>query len=98
MSHLLKYTEWQSANGQWHTGDTTRLAKGSNYWWHIPRMLNISLTDYILLLKDKFHATNFKFFPDNECLLLWDWQNYNDCHNFTLFVNREARNRKFFIC
>lgn len=97
MSHLLKYTEWQSGTGDWYTGDVSKLSEDSNAWWHVPRMLNISLTDYILLLKDKFHAVDFKFFPENNCLLLWRWKNYNDCHNFTLFVNREAKKRKFFI-
>ena len=60
MSHLMKYTEWESASG-WHCGDVSDLAHGSNFWWHPARMLNIELTDYILMLKDKFHAVNFSY-------------------------------------
>lgn len=96
MSHLMKYTEWESVSG-WHCGDVSNLAKNSNSWWFPARMMNISLTDYIILLKDKFHAKNFVYFKDKN-LLLWDWESYNDCHQFTLWVNKEARKRKFFIC
>ena len=96
MSHLLKYSEWQNATGDWLSGDVSKLAEGSNFWWHVPRMLQISLTDYVLLLKDKFHAKNLKYYKDVN-LLVWNWDNYKDCHDFTLFVNRESRKRKFFV-
>ena len=97
MSHLMKFTEWQSAGtGEWHTGDLSDLAHGSNYWWNVPRMLNISLTEYILLLKDKFNAFNFRYNSKTN-VLFWSWPSYADCHSFTIFVNKEARKRKFFI-
>ena len=96
MSHLMKYTEWQSITGKWHTGDVADLGHGSNFWWHPARMLNLELTDYILLLKDKFNAINFSYDINNN-VLFWDWKDYKDCHTFTLFINREARKRKFFI-
>ncbi len=96
MSHLLKYTEWESISG-WHCGDVSDLAHGSNYWWLPARMLNLSLTDYILMLINDFHAINFKYYKDTN-LLLWHWKNYNDCHKFCLWINRKAREKKFFIC
>ena len=96
MNHLLKYSEWESAQG-WNSGDISDLAHGSNYWWLPARMLDISLTDYVLLLKNKFNAKNFKYFKDKN-LLLWQWESYKDCHSFTLYINSEARKRKFFIC
>ena len=92
---LLKYTEWESITG-WHTGDVSDLPNGSNYWWHVPRMLNMDVVDYILMLKDKFHAIDFSYSKDKN-VLLWQWKNYNDCHIFTRFVNLEARKRKYFI-
>lgn len=95
MSHLLKFTEWEM-NGKWYTNDVNDLAHGSAYWWHPARMLNISLTDYVLLLKNQFHAINFKFL--NQRVLTWEWQSYADCHRFTLFINKEAIKRKYFIC
>ena len=73
MSHLLKFTVWEQ-NGKWHCNDVSDLGHGSGYWWHPARMLGISLTDYVLLLKDEFHAVNFSF--PNQKILLWDWQSY----------------------
>lgn len=96
MAHLLKLSEWESATG-WHCGDVSDLAKGSGYWWHIPRMLDIPYTDYLLLLKDKYHARNFYYDADAN-VLSWTWESYADCHAFVLYVNKEARNKKFFIC
>lgn len=96
MSHLLKLTEWQTITGKWYTGDVSDLAAGSNNWWLIPRMLNVPLTDYILLLKDKFHANNF-YYNMKQNFLTWDWPTRKECHNFTLYVNKEARKRKFFV-
>lgn len=95
MSHLLKFSEWETVSG-WHCNDVSDLAHGSGYWWHVPRMLNIELTDYIYLLKNNFNATSFYYNIDTN-VLLWKWKTYSDCHNFTLFVNKEARKRKFFI-
>ncbi len=95
MSHLLKYTEWQSETG-WHCNDISDLANGSGYWWHIPRMLNISLTDYVQLLIEHFNAIDLYYNPKYN-VLLWKWKTYADCHRFTLYVNKEARSRKFFI-
>ena len=96
MSHLMKFTEWQSPSGKWFTGDVSDLGNGSNYWWYPARMLGLELTDYILLLKNKFNAINFSY-NSKYNVLFWDWENYKDCHNFTLFINKEARKRKFFI-
>ena len=93
--HVLKLTEWEQ-NGKWHTGDTSSLAKGSNYWWRVPRMLEMELTDYILMLRDTFHATNFTYNKERN-VLLYDWPSYADCHRFTLFVNKEAKKRNYVI-
>lgn len=93
MSHLMKYSEWQGASGKWYATDISNFAEGSGNWWNVPRMLNMELTDFILLLKNTYNA-NLSY--HNE-VLLWNWNNYNDCHKFVLYVNKEARQRKFFI-
>lgn len=95
MSHLLKLSEWESPTG-WRCADVADLTHGSALWWHVPRMLGIELTEYIFLLKDKFHATNF-FYDKDKDVLLWVWKNYIDCHNFVLYINRKSREKKFFI-
>ena len=95
MSHLLKYTDWES-NGKWYSGDVSDLGNGSNYWWIPARMLGIELTDFVLLLKDIFHIDKIHYNKDKN-VLCYSWKNYVDCHKYTLFINREARNRKFMI-
>ena len=96
MKHVLKFSEWQSGSGTWRAADVENLSGRSNAWWLPARMLNLSLTDYILLVKNKYHASNFVYFRDKN-LLFWGWKNYNDCHAFVLFINREAKKRKFFV-
>jgi hypothetical protein len=98
---IFKMSEWESG-GTWHVANTDDLAHGSAQWWWPARMLNISLTDFILLLKDKYHAKNFQFFsypPQDKrnSLLLYSFDNYTDAHKFLLDMNREARKRKFVI-
>ena len=96
MSHILKYTEWQSPTGYWYANDISDLAHGSGFWWHVPRMLNIELTDYILLLKNTFNVTKF-YYNIEKNVLFYQWKNYNDCHRFILYINKEAKKRQFFI-
>lgn len=93
MSHLMKYSEWQGASGKWYANDISDFKNGSGNWWNVPRMLNMELTDFILLLKNNYNA-NISYHNN---VFLWSWNHYNDCHKFVLFVNSEARKRKFFI-
>ena len=95
MAHLLKMTEWQGVSS-WYAGDVSDLPNGSNYWWHIPRMLDMDVVDYILMLKNKFHAVDF-FYDRDKNVLLWHWENYKDCHSFVLYCNLIARKKQYYI-
>lgn len=97
---IYKVTEYQSPTGKWHVGNYTAVGKNSNAWYYIPRMLNMPLTDYILMLRDKYNATIESWTEyDNGWppLLLYSWENHADAHKFLLMVNKEARARKFSI-
>ena len=59
MAHIYKAEEWNSF-GRWYVGDVSALAAGSNTWWYVPRLLNISPVDYISLLI-QYGATGFKY-------------------------------------
>lgn len=95
MSHLMKYTEWESAAG-WHSGDVSDLAHNSNSWWYPARLLDMSPADYILFLKEKYSVHDFVYFKEKN-LLLWSWTK-KDCHAFTLFINSISRKKNFIIC
>ena len=95
MAHLMKYTEWESPSG-WHSGDVSDLAHNSNSWWYPARLLGLTPADYILFLKEKYSAYDFKYFPEVN-LLLWRWPQ-DKCHAFTLMINRESKCKGFMIC
>ena len=93
MANILHLTEWESATG-WHCGDVSALAAGSNNWWNIPRLLNISFTDYIHLLKNTYHATNFHY--SAKCnVLSYCFPTQQDCRKFKNYINKFARDKKF---
>ena len=98
MAHILKYTEWQGSSGRWYSNDVQELGKNSGAWYYPPRMLDMPLTNFILLLKDEYKVSNFSYDKEKNFLLYsWSKENYSYCHKFTLFVNREAKKRKFMI-
>lgn len=91
----MKLSEW-SSNGRWYVADTSDLAHGSSQWWRIPRKLNMDLCDYILMLKDKYHASNFYFVDYKEMdkrnsMLLFSFEKYSDAHKFLLDMNKRIR-------
>ena len=95
--HVLKLTEYQSpGSGAWHALDCTNVGQCSDAWYFLPRMLNISVTDYIKMLVSKYHASGLDFSP-SKGTLFFSFEKHEDCHRFVLDMNREARNRKFYI-
>ena len=100
MAHLLKVSEWKDPTGKWWVADTSDLANDSAAWYHIARLLCDSIEDFIVLLKDKNAIIN-KWDPNGnngKSLLTFYWTNYNDAHQFLLYVNRIARNKGWTIC
>lgn len=94
MARPYKATEYQDAIGKWHVGEYSDLAHYSNGWWVPARFLGISLEDWVLKLKNEFHATITAFYPTTPCgvsLLLYEWGNYADAHKFLLWLNKQAR-------
>lgn len=90
MKHLIKYADFQSGSGRWYTNDP--FLKGDvGEWWLPARLLNISLEDFILKIKNDFKADRIVYCKETDCLV-YSWTNYNDCHKFTLWINRMARN------
>ena len=92
MANILHLTEWETPSG-WHCGDVSALAAGSNYWWNIPRMLNISMEDYIHLLLS-YHAINLHY--SAKCnVLSYCFSTQQDCRKFKNYINKMAREKNF---
>ena len=94
-----KASEFQSGN-KWYVADVSDLANDSAAWWIPARLLNLSLEDYVLMLKETYNANIDKFYPDannGKSLLIFSWNNYNDAHKYLLYINRVSRNQKWTI-
>jgi hypothetical protein len=96
MAHLYKVSEWEGACGRWRCNDVQDLAGISGKWWVPARMLGMSLTDYILLLKDEFHADIESYYEPND-VLLFSWKDYASCHKYVLWINSMARKANFIV-
>lgn len=96
MAHLYKTQEWQSPSGRWYCNDTTELAGMASKWWVPACILGISLTDYVLLLKEQYHATIVKYNLEKDVLIFY-WDKKVDCHKYVLAINAAARKRNFTI-
>lgn len=94
-----KASEWVIGN-KWYVADTSDLANDSAAWWIPARLLNLSLEEYVLMLKETYNANIDKFYPNannGKSLLIFSWSNYNDAHKYLLYINRVARNQKWTI-
>ena len=94
-----KASEWVIGN-KWYVADVSDLANDSAAWWIPARLLNLSLEEYVLMLKETYNANIDKFCPNSnngKSLLIFSWNNYNDAHKYLLYINRVARNQKWTI-
>lgn len=96
MSHVYCCSEWESPTGRWLCNDVKDLAGISGKWWVPARMLGMSLTDYILLLKEEFKADIDSYNESND-VLLFSWKKYADCHRYVLFINNAAKKANFIV-
>ena len=90
----LKYAEFQGGSGYWYINCPDAIGKVQNQWWYMARIRNLSPAAYLEMLVKDYHAI-VKF---NGKTLLYSWkkENYGKMHSFLLWINREARNRKFY--
>ncbi len=95
MTHILKVSEWESAAG-WIVADVTCLAACSSDWGWIPSMLNLSITDYIYLLYNKYNVRYIKYFPGSN-MLHFTFSSLSDARKFKNYVNKVAREKNFLI-
>lgn len=94
--HLYQVSSWNSPSGRWYCNDVKDLAGVAGKWWVPARLLGLSLTDYILLLKDEFKADIHSYYEPTD-LLLFSWKNYGDCHRYVLYINGKARKANYIV-
>ena len=84
--HQYKASEWKSGR-KWYVADVADLANDSAAWWIPARILNLSLEDFVILLKNDYNATIDGWYPESnngKSLLTFSWFNYSDAHKYLL--------------
>lgn len=96
MSHVLKYSEWQSPTGQWHCNDVSDLGGQAGMWWIPAYLLGKTPSEYVEWLIDNYKPDHVHF---NGKTFLYSWakENYAKCHSFILYINKCARNKNFLV-
>lgn len=82
----MKYTYWESA-GKYFVNDTTNLCAETSKWWYPARLMRIPLTDFILLLKNKFNAFIISYNQQNDFLYYYFDSEIN-AKKFCNFINK----------
>lgn len=96
MAQLLKYTEWQGANGNWYCNDVSDLSSVRSLWWTPARMLNLSSADYVKWLVENFHPDQVLYNQERD-VLIYSWKKIADMRVFKNKINALARQHKFII-
>lgn len=96
MSHILKYSEWETPTG-WFCNDIEDLAGISGLWWIPARLLNMTPADYIQWLINNYKPDKIKFTKNNVLIYSWNKEHYQKMHSFVLYINRIARQKHFLV-
>ena len=95
---MYKIAEWTDPTGKWMVGANYSANTPQGKWWFPARMMKISLTDYVQLIKD-YGGSYFQYFPPTESckgdVLYFAFDKYADAHKFVLYINKLARNGKW---
>ena len=86
---VLKLVEWE-LNGYWHAADTNALGKGSSEWWRVPRAINMTLSDYIIMLVTKYKPDRIKYSQEHD-VLTYGWKSQAAMRKFKNDINALAR-------
>lgn len=92
--HLYNMTCWEFA-GHYYCNDVQNIG-GKSCKWYIPmRILNLSVEDYIKLLINTFHVEGLKYNKETDCLI-FHFNAEKDAKSFCAYVNKKAKNSKYY--
>lgn len=93
---LLKYVEWQGANGIWYCNDTSDLTSVRSLWWTPARMMNISSAEYVKWLIENFHPDHVLYNQERD-VLIYGWRKQSDMRLFKNKLNALARKYNYIV-
>lgn len=88
MAKVYKAVEWESASGKWHCNDPDLINRGDQ--WLIPaKILNMSIVDYLVMMKEKYNATiNIR---EDGGFAYCTWDKQADMRTYKNWINAKAR-------
>lgn len=92
--HLYQMTTWESLK-RWHVNDVKNLSGASAKWYTPMRILNLSIEEYILLLKDTFHAKGISYYAPTDYLSFY-FTKERDAKSFCSYVNKAAKKANYY--
>lgn len=96
MFKVYKMVEWQAASGVWYVNVPGKVGTAANAWWVPPRILDIPVNDYVLLLREEYGAENIKYFEDSNTLI-FSFPTQLLARKYKNWINTKARNKNFLV-
>lgn len=91
MAKIYKAEEWQSASGKWHCTDPNLIVRGDQ--WLIPaKILNMSIVDYLTMMKENFNA--IVSIKEDGTFAYCYWESQTDMRKYKNWINAKARESK----
>ena len=87
----MKISEWQGGGGRWYAANTSDLGTERSRWWYVPRLLGISLEDYVKMLVEKYQVCDINI--NDNGFLFFAWDKYSYCHRYVLDMNKLLKNK-----
>jgi hypothetical protein len=82
--------EWQGGNDMWHCGNTSDLGTGSNEWWRLPRLLNLSLVEFVQYNIDTFKPDKV-WYSEEYDVLSFSWIKQSNMRKYKNYWNKKVR-------
>ena len=87
--HLYQMTCWQGSSGLWYVNDIKNLSGRSAKWYTPMRILDLSVEEYIDLLKT-FHAEGISYYIPSDYLYFY-FTKEKDAKAFCSYINKKAK-------
>lgn len=84
----MKLTEFCDSLDKWHCGDYSDLANDSNVWYRLPRILGMSINDFVKTLADSNAIITWH---KDSGLLFYCWDSQSDMRKFKNDYNKRLR-------
>lgn len=93
--HLYKMSYWDNG-GKFYCNDVEAVGHVSSKWWVPARILQLSLTEYVNLLVEKFKVDKLRYYADKD-LLTFYFNDENKADKFVKYVNKIAKEKKAYV-